>query len=396
MKKILFMLINMNIGGTEKALLNMISEMPSDKFDITILMLEKYGGFLDHIPSEVTIKYLDYYKEIKDILNNPPQHTAKVFIKKGKVIKGIGILLMHIISKIKGERSIFFKYVLKSYPNIIEEYDIAVAYAGPMDFISYFIINKVKANKKIQWIHFDVTKVGFKKKFAEKIYSKFDKIFIVSNEGKDKLVTLVPKISKKVDVFLNVISSNLILKQANKGIGFNDNYTGIRVLTVGRLTQEKGQDLCIKALKKLKDDGYNLRWYCVGNGTYRENYDKIVKENKLEDDFIFLGEKINPYTYMKNCDIYVQSSKHEGYCITLCEARCFNNPIVTTGFTGANEQIKNGRTGLVCDISDWDIYLSIKRLLDDKELYKNIKSNLSKECIDSIGEINKLNELASS
>ena len=149
MKKILFMLINMNIGGTEKALLNMIFEMPRDKFDITILMLEEYGGFLGHIPRDVTIKYLDYYKEIEEILNNPPQHIAKTFIKKGKVIKGIGILLMHIISKIKGERSIFFKYVLKSYPGIIEEYDIAVAYAGPMDFISYFIINKVKANKKI-------------------------------------------------------------------------------------------------------------------------------------------------------------------------------------------------------------------------------------------------------
>lgn len=390
MKKILFMIINMNIGGTEKALLNMIAEMPRDRFDISILMLEEYGGFLEYIPKDINIKYLDYYKDIECILNNPPQQVCKYLIKKGRVIKGINILLIHIISKIKGERSNFFKYVLKSYPDILEEYDIAVAYAGPMDFISYFVANKVKAKKKLQWIHFDVSKIGLNRKFAEKIYSKFDKIFVVSNEGKKKLVDLIPKLSEKVDTFFNIISSNLILKQADEYIGFNDNYNGIRILTVGRLTHEKGQDLCIKALKKLKDDGYNVKWYCVGDGAYKKNYEDLVKENKLEENFIFLGSKVNPYIYMKECDIYVQPSRHEGYCITLGEARCFDNPIVTTSFTGANEQIENETTGLVCDISEEGIYKAIKRLLDDDNLREDIRRNLKDENVNTTKEIKKL------
>ena len=99
---------------------------------------------------------------------------------------------------------------------------------------------------------------------------------------------------------------------------------------------------------------------------------------------------------MKNCDIYVQASKHEGYCITLGEARCFDNPIVTTNFTGANEQIKNEITGLVCDISEDGIYKALKRLLDDKELYESIKNNLKLEIVDSTGEIKKLYELVNS
>lgn len=393
MKKILFMLINMNIGGTEKALLNMLVEIPKEEFDITILMLEEYGGFLKDIPTNVKIKYLDYYSEIKDILNNPPQQTAKELIKKGKVIKGVNILITHFISKIKGERSNFFKYVLKNYPNITEEYDIAVAYAGPMDFISYFIANKIRASKRIQWIHFDVTKIGFNKKFAEKIYDKFDKVFVVSNEGKDKLINLVPVLKDKVDTFFNIISSNLILKQANEGRGFNDDFSGVRILTVGRLTKEKGQDLFIKAIKRLKYDGYNVRGYCVGDGTYRKDYEKIVEENNLEKDFVFLGAKTNPYVYMKECDIYVQPSKHEGYCITLAEARCFDNPIVTTNFTGANEQIKNEVTGLVCGIDEEEVYKSVKRLLDDKRLYGEIRKNLKSDIVDSTGEISKLNKV---
>ena len=120
-----------------------------------------------------------------------------------------------------------------------------------------------------------------------------------------------------------------------------------------------------------------------------------IKNLNIENDYILLGSKLNPYPFMKECDIYVQPSRHEGYCITLGEARCFNNPIVTTNFTGANEQIKNEETGLVCEISENGIYKSLKRLLDDKDLYNNIKINLSKEIVDSTNEISKLDKVLS-
>ena len=153
MKKVLLMGINMNVGGTEKALLSMISEIPRNKFEIDILMLEKYGGFLNELPKDINVKYLDYYTDIKDILNNPPQYTAIKMIKGGKVLRGINLLIIHILTKVIGQRNLFYNYVLKDYPNIINEYDIAVAYAGPMELITYFILNKIKAKKKIQWIH---------------------------------------------------------------------------------------------------------------------------------------------------------------------------------------------------------------------------------------------------
>ena len=92
----------------------------------------------------------------------------------------------------------------------------------------------------------------------------------------------------------------------------------------------------------------------------------------------------------------MQPSRYEGYCMTLGEARCFNNPIVTTNCNGSNEQIKNEVTGLICDISEEGIYESVKRLLDDKNLYNNIKINLSKEIVDSSNEINKLDKLINS
>ena len=90
-----------------------------------------------------------------------------------------------------------------------EEYDIAIAYAGPMDFISYFVINKIKSKKRVQWIHFDITKIGFNVNFAKKIYDKFDKVFVVSNEGKDKLINFLPALKDKAEAFFNIISCKI-------------------------------------------------------------------------------------------------------------------------------------------------------------------------------------------
>ena len=383
MKKIIFMCINMNIGGTEKALLNMINEIPRDEYEVTILMLEESGGFLSFIPDWVNVKYIENFDKIRDVLNQPPIKLVKCYIKKLKFISSFNIVLLHIISKFMGERSLYFKWVLRKYPNISEVYDIAVAYAGPMDFITYFVSDKIASTKKIQWIHFDITKISFNSKFANKFYNKYDKILAVSEEAKQKLIMKCPSLSFKTEVFYNVISPKSIEKLSNLGEGFKDHFEGIRILTVGRLSQEKGQDLAIKALYRLIKDGYKVRWYCIGDGVYKKKYEEIIKEYGLEEHFILLGSSINPYKYMKECDIYVQPSRHEGYCITLGEARCFNNPIVTTNFTGSREQIEHETNGLVCEVSDIALYNSIKQLLDNSHMYNKIKNNLSIHNLDN-------------
>lgn len=392
-KKIVFMLINMNIGGTEKALLNMIEELPEDQFDVTILMLEKYGGFLDQIPSKVKVEYFKGYDEIKPRINNPPSTTSMKLFKKGEFIKAFSFSAYYLRSKFFKNKNIFFKYLVNNYPSLEEIYDIAVAYAGPMDFISYFVLNKIKAKKKVQWIHFDITKIGFDKVFASKNYGKFDKIFVVSKEAKLKLTELVPKIKEKTEVFLNVISPTSIIKLSEYGYGFKDTFNGIRILTVGRLTAEKGHDLAIEALVELINKGYNVKWYCLGEGNFREKYTDIINTLNLHEKFILLGASANPYAYMAQCNIYVQPSRHEGYCITLAEARLLRKSIVTTDFAGAKEQITHGETGLIVSANKNEIYNAIKLLIDNQKLSNRFIENLKKERWESKIEIRKLFQL---
>jgi len=370
------MIINMNVGGTERALLNMIAEMPEEKYSITILMLEKHGGFLEQIPTNVHKKYLDGYNNMKDILNKPPRKIVYDYVKKGSIIEGLTLFSIFLMAKVLRNKNILFQYLLKNTPDLKDEYDTAIAYAGPMDFISYFVLHKINAKRKIQWIHFDVMKIGFNRMFADKNYHYFDQIYVVSKEGQSKLVENLPHLSDKIEVFLNYVSPRKLFALAHSGTGFTDQFDGLRILTVGRLCKEKGQDLVIPVMEQLKRSGLNVRWYCIGDGSAKETYEKLIREYDVENDFILLGSKVNPYPYMKQCDIYVQPSRHEGYCITLAEAICFNKPILCTDFTGANEQIKDGETGMVVNFNAQEMVEALDKMIKDVQLRKKFIRNL--------------------
>ena len=376
MTKILFMMINMNVGGMEKALLNMISEMDNKEYEVTILMLEKYGGFLEEIPSWVNIQYLEDYNNIKPMLNYPPKNVIRDLIKNNSYLRAFNLMIMHIITKLIDDRTLFYKYVFKDYKSIEDIYDIAVAYAGPTDYITYYVLNKINAKRKFQWIHFDITKVGFNRKFARNNYKRFDKIFIVSEEAKEKLINCIPELSNNMETFKNIVSKNNIFSKINNQHPYNDNFKGIRLITVGRLSEEKGQDILIPIVKRLNDDGYNIRWYCIGEGNLRKKCEELILKYEVGDKFILLGNINNPYNYINASDIYVHSSRHEGYCIALAEAKILNKPIVTTNFAGAREQIINNKTGLISECNENDIYNNIKKLLDSEELRNRFKKNL--------------------
>jgi glycosyltransferase involved in cell wall biosynthesis len=378
-KKVLFMVINMNIGGTEKALLNMIDAMPEDRYDITILMLEEYGGFLGFIPKRVKVIQLTGYESIKSLMNNPPKQILIRTLINKRITEFFQLSWIYFISAMKKDRSSLFKYLMKRISFHSDDYDAAIAYAGPMDFISYFILRKVSAKKKFQWIHFDITKIGFNQNFAFNNYREFNSIYAVSSEAKNKLVSILPDLSDKVKVFHNLVSPKKMQEAARIGQGFTDEFNGIRILSVGRLSPEKGQDLAIKATSKLISEGYNVRWYCIGDGNSKEELCRLVDELNVKQHYKLLGSCSNPYSYMAECDIFVQPSRYEGYCLTILEAKSFYKPIVTTNVNGVNEQIENGESGIIVDVNEGSLFYAVKKIIDDQTLRNTLMKNLEIE-----------------
>jgi glycosyltransferase involved in cell wall biosynthesis len=374
--KILFMLSSMNIGGVEKSLLSLLSVIPKEMYDVTVLLLEKKGGFLDCIPEWVKVEETTWFENVKPIIMEPPQHTIKRYLNNKQYIKISSFICSYFISKYLDNRFIYYKQVLKSVPHNLNTYDIAVSYQGPTDAIDYYIANKVTAAKKISWVHFDVSKHSMNQKLYEKLYEKFDKVFVVSKEAKRQLIAKIPAVENKADVFLNIVSSNVINIMSKEPIHLDANFKGIKIVTVGRLSEEKGQDIAISVLFKLRQEGYQVRWYCVGEGNARKEYERLIYQYNLVSDFILLGSTPNPYPFIANADIYVQTSRHEGYCLTLAEAKCLHKPIVTTSFSGAYEQIKDGYNGLIVE-NEEELYEKIKYLINNPQERKRLVENIS-------------------
>ena len=389
-KKILFMVSSMNIGGVEKSLLSLLAVIPKEKYEITILTLDKKGGFLEYIPNNVKLIEAEWFKYIKPLIMDSPQNIIKRYIKNYEFLKIPSFIYSYFKSKKTNDRYIYYKHVLKSIPECKEKYDAAIAYAGPTEIIDAYISHKVKAEKKIAWVHFDISKHKINKKLYNNLYERFDKIFAVSNECKKKLDEIIPAVRNKSEVLLNIVSEDLINEMSESNIDFDDNYKGIKIITVGRLSKEKGQDLAIKTLAKLKKDRYDVKWYCIGEGNSRQEFEQLIKEYNLENDFLLLGATSNPYPYIKNADIYVQTSRHEGYCLTLAEAKALNKPIVTTNFIGAYEQIKNNENGIIVDCNENDLADAIRKLIDEKEICSKFSNKLREEKIDTTNEVNKL------
>lgn len=380
------MLTSMELGGVEKSFLSLLNKLPPKKYEITVLLLEKKGDLLSYIPGWVTVKEANWFTDVKPLIKDTPQKNIKQFIKKNNLLKILSFTGVYFLSKHLDNRFFFYQYTMKNVHALTERYDIAISYQGPTDIIDYFIANKVHAKKKISWVHFDVSSHYINKNLYSKLYQSFHYIFIVSKEAKHQLIKKIPTIAHKTRVVMNVISRQTIIEMSKKVVDFDDNYKGTKIVTVGRLSKEKGQDIAIQICYQLKQLGYNIRWYCIGEGKDRKEYEDMIKEYNLKESFILMGLSVNPYPYMLKADIYVQPSRHEGYCLTLAEAKILEKPIVTTSFSGAVEQIIDGFNGLVA--TEEHLLEKIKFLLDNplerEKLVGNLKynnSNLSNKTV---------------
>lgn len=350
MKRIFFLLYSMRVGGVERALLGLLSIIPLDKYEVHVGLLRKEGEFLDYLPKGVIVHEINCYEKNWYLIQNPPIIGIKRLLRQGDLKEAFVQSLIYIQYKIVPDRYWFYKYIIRKEPLLPFVFDLAVSFAGPSSMIDYYVCEKVIAKKKCGWIHFDVSKINIDKRVIERLYKNFEKIFVVSETGKEIFDNFFPQFTDKTTLFHNVISHEQIVDMAQNGPTFNDNFDGKRILTVGRISEEKGQMVAIDALKILLDKGYNVKWYFVGEGNDRESCEQLAAEYGISDKIEFLGLHTNPYGYMKACDVYVQPSRHEGFCITLAEALCFRNPIIATNFTGAQEQLQHRENGLVVDM----------------------------------------------
>ena len=376
--KVLFALIDMNIGGTEKAFLNLLHFLPK-KYTITLLVLKKSGGFLEAVPPNVEIIEIENANEINQLIHNSSLSNACYFLRKFQIKSFFIIVYNFLVSKATNNPFANYKIFDFAAKKLSIKFDIAVAFAGPHDFISYYISHKVIANKKIQWVHFDVSKIYFNTKMAARLYANFDKIHLVSNDVKDNFLKVLPQFTCKSFLFKNLVADALIVQMAAVGMKFLTNEKTFDIVTIGRLTPEKGHILFIEPLKKIIDLGYNVQWIIVGDGDCKEMLIEKLAENSILQFVQFTGKTTNPYGFLKQADLYLQPSFYEGHCVTILEAKVFNKPILSTNFAGITDEITNEKTGLIVPVSSDGLFNGLLKILENKHLLDYYSENLKSE-----------------
>ena len=377
MKNIIIFAHKLGSGGTEVSLLNTINELKKYNIKITLALFRKEGIYLKKLPKDIQVieilsKFQDrYFWDKSECLNNLT------------CMEKIKVIFVKILSKIS--IVLFYKFLLKETNKIDELFDMAIDFLGYGDFGTPYIIEKINAKKKVMFVHDE--KIDWMDNVRYWIYN-FDKIFCVSEACKNSVKKEYPKLEEKLDIFRNIIDKEKVESLSNEDIEKLSTRTNL--LTIGRLEYQKGYDLLIDIAKEL--DKSQFTWYIIGTGgLYHKIQEKII-ESGLQDNIILLGMKLNPYPYLKQCDIYIQPSSHEGYGIAIAEARCLNKPIIATNLACIREQIKDKETGVLCEFNKNDFVNNIRELVNSKEKRKFYESNLKEEGFKDNNDIKKIVE----
>ncbi|MGK4197780.1 glycosyltransferase [Fusobacterium sp. HC1336] len=392
MKKILFVIDSLACAGAEKSLITLLSLIDYSKYEVD-LQLFSYGGELENLlPKEVKLlEPLDYMKFTTLSLKKAIQEG--IFKLKLRYLLS-RLKFSFILRKGKSDNRAKARLFWEINKNCIEEsekeYDIAIAYAQGVP--TFYVADRVRAKRKFAWVNVSYQLEGIEKEYQREKYKKFNKIVLVSDSVKDIFEEVYPEFREKFEVIYD-INNPKIMEDMSKIGDKLPNKDEIKLLTIGRLANQKGYDIALEACKILKDKGIKFKWYALGKGPLKEEIEQKIDELELKEYFILLGVTSNPYGYIKSADIYVQTSRFEGFGLAIAEARILNVPVVTTEFDAVYNQMVQRKNGIVTRMNAQSVAAGIMELIENKELKNSIIEYLKNEKKGNLEEYKKFEKL---
>ncbi|MCD8118518.1 MAG: glycosyltransferase [Lachnospiraceae bacterium] len=375
--KVLFVINDLGCGGAQKSLVSLLNSIEfQEKDSVDLLVLDQTNKFFDEIPERIRIL-------------NCPEEIRAMFMQISSIIKSD----LRIVTKVKG---IISKSLLKLdiknnddnvqkiwrswrllIPEMDRSYDLAVSYVD--GFANYYVIDKVKTKRKILWVHNEYEKLSYNPQYDMAYFLKAEKIITISESCVDSLKRTFPEMAEKIKMLPNLSSKDLIWKQSD--VGMPDEYENRHniIVSIGRLSFQKGFDMAIKAATILKDKKIDFCWFIIGEGELHDTLSGQISMGGLENHVRLLGNRKNPYPYIRYSTIFVQPSRYEGKSIVLDEAKILLKPIITTNYTTVYDSITDGVTGSIVKFNETNLAEAIMRLLSDKKLQNRYCEALKNE-----------------
>lgn len=379
-KKVLFVINTMGRAGAERCLLHLLKAWQDDSYELSLFSVLGRGELFDEVPSHVRI------------LNQTPEKTT-VFDKKARkgmmkdLLKGmwkkkillreifsmLGLLFWQVKEKKVDVKKLCWKPASDTAQGVEEAFDLAVGYL--QGAATYYVMDHVKAAKKVVFLHNDYGASGYCPKRDWPYYEKADKIFCVSNFIAEGLKEIFPDCRGKIEIFYNFADALWVKERAKEGDLGTDGIPmdmkrepgTILLLTAARLEPAKAFDVAIQAMVILKQKNVNACWYVLGDGSLRRELEREIRKQKVEDRFFLLGAKENPYPYMAACDIYVQETYFEGFCTSITEAVILGRKVVASCCGSNREQLAFYGTGMITELNPGAIAEGIERALREEQ-----------------------------
>ncbi|MDR1564269.1 MAG: glycosyltransferase [Oscillospiraceae bacterium] len=388
-KHLLFVIDTLLCGGSEKSLLSLLSVLDYSKYEVDLQLFYRGGELEALLPSQVNILPLPLFCEYelrplfsREALKHPLFALDR--IKKAVISKLFR-------DKIHGSQ-LYWRSCKGVIPAASKAYDAAIAYSQGIP--TGYVAQKVSASKKLAWVNLNYKNHGYKKEWDLPHYNQFNSIVCVSDLNKQAFLEVFPQFEDKISRIDDMVNPEIVLKMAElEPAPFAKDSDLVNIVTVGRLRDYKGYDIAAEACKILIDRGFKLRWYVIGEGQQRAEIQRDIVAKQLESSFMLLGSLANPYPHLKAADIYVQTSKTEGYGIAIAEARLLNLPIVSTDFEAVHYQLRDGENGLIGRMDGESIADCIQLLITQPQLAQQMILALKAEKKGNVEEIEKFYRL---
>ena len=387
----------LEIGGAETSLIGLLQTLDPQRVEVDLFLNDHRGEMMAYIPEWVNVlpeiaAYTMIERPIKDVVRRGYLHIAaarlwakvrfRAYMRRKHPIDGSAIF------------GYVGKYVTPLLPSLSRfgEYDLAVSFVTPHNIV----LDKVRAKKKICWIHTDYSQIDVHAALEQPVWNGYDKIVSISEEVTRNFCQIFPSLAGKIVEMENILSPDFVKARSDKEFRPADmpdeKYCCI-LLTIGRYSYQKRQDEIPQICRMLRERGIAVRWYLIGYGGSDDYIRKAIVNEGVDDCVILLGKRENPYPYIKACDWYVQPSRYEGKSVVVHEAQILGKPVIITDYPTSASQVQNGVDGIIVPMDVEKCAEAMAVALTDERLKESIVDYLAAHDYGNEAEVEKIYSL---
>lgn len=357
MKKILFIIPSLAVGGLEKVQVTLANKLSELGYEVIILLLEPVFDLQCQLNSEVRVEYKSYKKHIGERI----PYIRHRFYDDGMWETRASAEKLH-------------QYYVGD-----EHYDVEIGFFRglPIKIVSGGM-NK-EETKYLGWVHNDFRKAdGYKSNFrsmenVREAYRKLDKIICVSQETQIGFKEIIGDTGNLCSIY-NLLSVEDILLKAKQKPEVQINKEKFHAVLVGRLLDSaKGQKRLVEVVVRLHKMGYKISLAIIGGGADEKMIREEINKKNADSYISMCGKQMNPYPYIKEADLLVCASYYEGYNLTVAEALILGTPVLSTDCTGPKEILDYGKYGMIVENSTEGLYEGLKKIIESPELLLEYK-----------------------